>query len=395
MNKQLANSSHSKIAVLFSAPTGNLMNLVLLKIECGATFPIVQMAALVLLASFLFLGLTSENAAAASITNTNLLTLPDRGVLIGYAKTGEAIDINGNGRIDADEAWTAAPYNFAQPLGWFDGAIGGGAPWRGTSLYNPGANTNWGNPNYWWNPNDDYQRSIEEVIQSVEDIKHALEQWENTDQSSPWWQFLGSPAVFATTSQGVKTLAPDLKLEGALESASIRASYSGYGNWQTSSYSEGFIFAIRAGETVEVELTAPPNYSEAIVSSFELPTSGEPIFLERGVHYFGVLAAWSYFPPLIPEDPNYYYNPNNPYRAGQDSLALSISLVPVEAKNASRSAGMFSFEWSDRANRSVHVQRTTSLSSGVWNTVSSNVSTKSFTDTNPPAGSAFYRLIVP
>lgn len=385
----------------------------------GVSFGFVRRATLGHLAILFFLGVASEIVTADANTNTNLLTLPDRGVLIGYAKTGEAIDVNGNDQIDADEAWTADPYSFAQPLVWFDGVIGGGEPWRGTSEYHPNRNTNWSDPNYVWNSGDDYQRSIEEM-NSAGELEYILNRdfgIEPADSLSlyylprgytyeEWWQYIEQtylqawlslgPQVFATTSwgRGFSTLIPELKLENGSASASIQASYSGYGNWQTGSYSEGFILAIRAGETVEVQLTAPPNYSEAIVSSFELPTSGESVFLERGVHFFGVLAAWSYFPPVMPEDPN-YYNPNNPYRAAQDSLALAISLVPVEAKNASRSAGMFSFEWSDRANRAVHVQRTTSLSSGVWSTVSSNVSTKSFTDTNPPSGAAFYRVIVP
>jgi len=73
---------------------------------------------------------------------------------------------------------------------------------------------------------------------------------------------------------------------------------------------------------------------------------------------------------------------------GEPSIRPVITL-------AVREPGGFAIEWSDELNRSITVQRRSSLSSGAWSNVSTNVRVPRFVDPAPPAGAAFYRLVVP
>jgi alpha-tubulin suppressor-like RCC1 family protein len=72
----------------------------------------------------------------------------------------------------------------------------------------------------------------------------------------------------------------------------------------------------------------------------------------------------------------------------------SSGLPPVVTRVV-RGSENFVLEWSDSLSRPVNVQRRTSLSSGSWSNISTNVMATKFTDTNPPTTAAFYRLVVP
>ena len=174
---------------------------------------------------------------------------------------------------------------------------------------------------------------------------------------------------------------------------SIRASYGASGQFQTGNNSQGFLIAIGAAESVKVRYTTIPNYPANIVSSFEMPLTGDYVTLERGTHYFGVIARYWNFPA----DPTWPYY-NNPPSGGGDEVEIEISLTsksPPKISEFSRSGRNFTLQWSDAFDRAVHVQRRTSLSTGSWQIIGSNVTTKVFTDTNAPSESAFYRLFVP
>ena len=72
-----------------------------------------------------------------------------------------------------------------------------------------------------------------------------------------------------------------------------------------------------------------------------------------------------------------------------------VSGLPPKITRAVRQSGTFVLEWSDPMNRPVHVQRRTSLSSGVWSNISTNLISTQFIDSSPPPGAAFYRLVAP
>lgn len=55
----------------------------------------------------------------------------------------------------------------------------------------------------------------------------------------------------------------------------------------------------------------------------------------------------------------------------------------------------FFIKWTGTGNIPVNVQRSTNLSTGVWLTVASGVTTREYLDTSTPAGRAFYRVVVP
>ncbi len=62
---------------------------------------------------------------------------------------------------------------------------------------------------------------------------------------------------------------------------------------------------------------------------------------------------------------------------------------------AMKESGGFTLEWFDASSRPVNVQRRSSLASGAWSNISTNVTVPRFVDPAPPAEAAFYRLVVP
>lgn len=62
---------------------------------------------------------------------------------------------------------------------------------------------------------------------------------------------------------------------------------------------------------------------------------------------------------------------------------------------ALKESGGFALEWFDALSRPVNIQRRSSLASGAWSNVSTNVTGPRFVDPAPPAEAAFYRLVVP
>jgi hypothetical protein len=187
---------------------------------------------------------------------------------------------------------------------------------------------------------------------------------------------------------GLGEFGPPVGLDANGGMVEISASYSVLGN-QTWGSAYGFMLRIDVddgGAVIQHSASGPIT----TISSFE---SGKP--LSAGSYFFGVVADPQSMPSgLIPDFPW--------WQGGSGSVSLNVTRIqppapnpPPKVTNSFRSSGNFTLQWADQFNRAVHVQRSTNLSSTNWQTVRSNVSTKTFTDTNPPTGSAFYRLLVP
>ena len=74
-------------------------------------------------------------------------------------------------------------------------------------------------------------------------------------------------------------------------------------------------------------------------------------------------------------------------------LIESIRVAPFAITNFTRSGTIAELRWQPLStNTPIRVKRTTDLA-GPWNTIATNLTTGEFTDTNAPAGSAFYRLV--
>jgi hypothetical protein len=178
-------------------------------------------------------------------------------------------------------------------------------------------------------------------------------------------------------------------------SANISASYSVGGN-QTWGSAYGFMVRIDVDDQgAVVSYAEPPTGLHYTISNFEM---GQP--LTSGSYFFGIVADPNSMPPYVP--PNYPPGTYPYFNGGDGAVSINVSRPPRPAPtpppkvtNAFRSSGKFTLQWADEFNRAVHVQRSTNLSSTNWQTVRSNVSTKTFTDTNTPTGSAFYRLLIP
>lgn len=79
--------------------------------------------------------------------------------------------------------------------------------------------------------------------------------------------------------------------------------------------------------------------------------------------------------------------------SGFRMATLPNAVASPRILSISRGVNGFSLSWTNGPN--VHVQRRTSLSTGAWETISSNNTTGTHLDTAPPANRGFYRLIVP
>ena len=110
-------------------------------------------------------------------------------------------------------------------------------------------------------------------------------------------------------------------------------------------------------------------------------------------------------------EPGVYYTQWHESSASyRDGMALESAAVTNEAyflltttgnrklpsvTSTAKTGSSFTLQWSDEFNRSVNIQRSQSLDSTNWQTIGQGITNKAFTDTNPPTGSAFYRLAVP
>jgi peptidyl-prolyl cis-trans isomerase A (cyclophilin A) len=75
---------------------------------------------------------------------------------------------------------------------------------------------------------------------------------------------------------------------------------------------------------------------------------------------------------------------------------FNVDIVPFRITAARRESGGFRVEWPPLStNTPVKIERSTNLASGSWTVVSSNNTNATFLDTAPPAGAAFYRVVVP
>jgi hypothetical protein len=333
------------------------------------------------------------------------MPLPERGAVIYYGIPQDGWYPNGR------------PYYLESAIGdWWTAGLTG-QPWSGFSTYQPygyGANGNW----TFLNP--DHQMGAYAVPPLTNDELWSLMGQVNLVDRPNWINtsnlYSSRPVVFAFSGlmDFVHGLEEPLFLTDIIYSEAsaefsdtnaclIAANFGAGGSWQTSNASQGFLIAIGAGSPVEVGYVVPPMYSEypgAVVSSFEIPLSGDPVRLERGTHYFGALATYQSFPPLNPYNS---YNAPFPYRGGQDGFIIYIKTIDIPAvtnplpvlTKFEHLTNAFKLQWSDTVTRPVNVQRRASLSSGSWETVRSNVTTKEFIDSSPPSGAAFYRLFVP
>jgi hypothetical protein len=66
-----------------------------------------------------------------------------------------------------------------------------------------------------------------------------------------------------------------------------------------------------------------------------------------------------------------------------------VDLVTITAN------GGFQFKWTGSGDVPMNVQSTTSLTGGTWSNVAVGITNGDFTDSNPPAGAAFYRATLP
>jgi peptidyl-prolyl cis-trans isomerase A (cyclophilin A) len=75
-------------------------------------------------------------------------------------------------------------------------------------------------------------------------------------------------------------------------------------------------------------------------------------------------------------------------------LINSVRVEPFAITNITRTANTTQLRWTALStNTSVRIERTADLTGGPWTIIASNNTTGTFTDTNPPAGSAFYRVV--
>jgi len=75
-------------------------------------------------------------------------------------------------------------------------------------------------------------------------------------------------------------------------------------------------------------------------------------------------------------------------------LFNSIRVEPFSITNISRTNGATELRWTALStNTPVRVERNTNLAGGTWTAIATNLTAGIFTDTNPPSGSAYYRLV--
>jgi hypothetical protein len=94
--------------------------------------------------------------------------------------------------------------------------------------------------------------------------------------------------------------------------------------------------------------------------------------------------------------PQIYFLPGAPGWGALFAGRPTSVFAPVAEEAGFVGAGQFSFGWSGTGQVPMDVQRRSSLS-GVdsWDTVARGVTDGAFVDTNPPAGSAYYRSVLP
>jgi len=79
--------------------------------------------------------------------------------------------------------------------------------------------------------------------------------------------------------------------------------------------------------------------------------------------------------------------------AGVPSAPTPITNVILTVEKAAKDSGGFHLNWTGSANAHMDVQRTTSLTEGTWSNIALGITNGDFTDPNPPADRAFYRVV--
>ena len=75
-------------------------------------------------------------------------------------------------------------------------------------------------------------------------------------------------------------------------------------------------------------------------------------------------------------------------------LIDSVRVEPFAITNITRIGNTTELRWTALStNTPIRVERTTNLDGAPWTAIATNLTSGSFTDTNPPSGSAFYRLV--
>lgn len=213
----------------------------------------------------------------------------------------------------------------------------------------------------------------------------------NADEPPDYYYFtsfsVSTPFTGSYQPDGSMSAYGPLGLDASGGLIEISASYDFPAANPTIGSAFGFMLRIDVDEKGAIlEYSTSPQVQP--ISTFR---SGEP--LSEGSYFFGIAAGDSGI--------SFGY-PYPGFERWVGSATLSMFRIPTPAPNPPpqitsvfRSSGNFTLQWADDFNRAVHIQRSTDLSSTNWQTVQSNVSTKIFTDTNTPNGSAFYRLLVP
>lgn len=86
-----------------------------------------------------------------------------------------------------------------------------------------------------------------------------------------------------------------------------------------------------------------------------------------------------------------------PSLATNNLLRVSrVTTKPFRVTAARRDESGFTLEWTALStNTPVRVDRNTNLATGPWDPVATNITTGTFTDSAPPPGGAFYRVVIP
>ena len=78
-----------------------------------------------------------------------------------------------------------------------------------------------------------------------------------------------------------------------------------------------------------------------------------------------------------------------------EALVGSDAPIPPTITSIGYAGGAFSMTWSGFGNLPVNIERRASLTSGNWTTIATGITVGSYTDSSPPTGKAFYRVVVP
>ena len=175
------------------------------------------------------------------------------------------------------------------------------------------------------------------------------------------------------------------------------------------------------GSNVTFSWTAAPPDSEGIVPKYRvhITANGQSTSeIVEGTSYSFTTTADAEVQvavqPVNPEDPSsvgtttsftapiYALTPDGDYdRDGQSNAAESLAGTDplsassrFEVQSLGLTQGQVQIQWTPAPDRTYTIERRTALDSGDWIPVATNQTTSPWTDQNPPAGKAFYRIRV-